>query len=70
MNKNEIREAIFAAAKDQGLTRYALAKRAGLTQSTLQRFEEPHWGTQIEMIEKILAAVNLELTLKKRSAPV
>lgn len=65
MNKNEIIAFIRSEIAQTGITNYELAKRSGLRESTLQRFNSDTWGQQIETLCKILAAIDLEIVIKK-----
>lgn len=66
MKKNDIIEAVRSAIEQQRLTRYQLAKKSGLRESTLQRLDSPEWGQQIETLCRIAEAVGMEVTIKKR----
>ena len=58
----ELRAAI-AQSEAAGVTRYAIAKRAGITPIMLTRIAEGLAGMKLETAEKIAGAVGLQLTL-------
>lgn len=58
----ELRQAI-AQAQRQGMTRYAIAKKAGITPIMLARIANGERGMKLETAEKIATALDLQLTL-------
>lgn len=63
MDKDQIIAAIREEILSQGLSNYELAKRSGLRESTLQRFNSPAWGQQIETLCKIAGALGLKMEI-------
>lgn len=53
---------IKARAKEQGLTATELARRAGMTKSSLSRLGREH-GARVDTIEALASVVGLSLTL-------
>lgn len=48
-------------AEKKGLTRYELAKRAGIQQSSLSRFVNRQESMKLEMLEKLCSALELQI---------
>ncbi len=65
MTSEELIKAIREEKIRTGITDYELAKRSGLRESTLQRFNNPDWGQQIETLCKIAKALGLKITVEK-----
>lgn len=59
---DELRQAIAKTEKG-GVTRYAIAKRAGITQIMLARIADGTRGMKLETAEKIADALDFQLTL-------
>ena len=58
----KLRDAI-AQAERGGMTRYAIAKRAGMAPIMLARIADGTRGMKLETAEKIAGAIGLQLTL-------
>jgi transcriptional regulator with XRE-family HTH domain len=61
-------EQLRRAIRDCGETRYALAKRTGIDQSTMSRFTTGNRGLSMEAIDSLFDALNLEIRPRKRKA--
>lgn len=57
-------ETIRARAKAQGLSGAELARRAGMTKSSLSRLGKEH-GARVDTIEALASVVGLTLTLSR-----
>ncbi len=55
---------ILSAIESSSLSRYEIAKRAGVTEASLSRFVNGKTTLSIESIEKIAPVLGLELVLK------
>ena len=49
-----------AARKSQGLTRYALALKAGLAQNAIRDMDEPDWSPSVNTVRKLERALGLD----------
>lgn len=52
-----------------GLTRYRIAKDAGISQSTLEYFMTGERSLRLETVDKLAKVLGLRLSRRKRSAP-
>ena len=59
-------EQLRRAIHDCGETRYALAQRTGIAQSTLTRFMNGTRGLSMEAIDGLFEALELEIKTHKR----
>jgi transcriptional regulator with XRE-family HTH domain len=62
-----ISQALRSTIRDQGLTAYAAAKRAGTSVDTVQRFLNKKRGLNLATVDKLAGA--LELTLCPEETP-
>ncbi|MBM4243615.1 MAG: helix-turn-helix domain-containing protein [Deltaproteobacteria bacterium] len=53
---------------EAGLTQAALARRAGVTQARIAQLESPDHGLKLETLERVAAALGLELEIAARRA--
>jgi hypothetical protein len=59
-------EQVRRAIRDCGETRYSLAKRIGIAQSTLSRFATGDRGLSMEALDRLFDALDLEIKPRKR----
>lgn len=59
---NTIAQRLYEARKDSGLTQAALADFAGLSESTIKRYEHGEGDMTIQTIFRIASALNLDLS--------
>lgn len=59
----EISELLRQAVRDSGLSELAIAKRAGIDQSQLNRFQRKERGLTLASASKVADALGLKLTL-------
>lgn len=60
--------ALYSAMRAQGVTRTALARRLGLSESVVRRLLDPDHRSHISRIEKALRAVGRRLAVEDRAA--
>ena len=61
-------EQLRRAIRDCGETRYALAQRTGIAQSTMSRFVTGNRGLSMEAIDRLFDALDLEIKPRNRKA--
>ena len=61
-------EQLRRAIRDCGETRYSLAKRTGIDQSTMSRFVTGNRGLSMEALDRLFDALDLEVKPRKRKA--
>lgn len=68
MTKREtFREQLRQAIRESGVSRYALSKRTGVSQSVLSRFlSDPAVGLSMSAVDRLCEALNLEVRPGKR----
>jgi transcriptional regulator with XRE-family HTH domain len=59
---SELRDAIRASAK----TRYRLAKETGISEGQLSRLMSGQGGLSIDALERLAAALGLDVTVRKQ----
>ena len=60
--------ALYSAMRAQGVTKTALARRLGLSESVVRRLLDPDHRSHISRIEKALRAVGRRLAVEDRAA--
>ena len=60
-------EQLRRVVRDCGETRYSLAKRMGIAQSTLTRFMNGDRGLSMEAIDRLFDALNLEIKPRRKA---
>ena len=63
---DDIRAAIWAEIIARGEPNHRVAKRAGISHVTLNRFMRNEGGMTIHSLVNVLAALGLEMTVKKK----
>jgi transcriptional regulator with XRE-family HTH domain len=66
--RETLTEQLKRAIRDCGETRYSLAQRTGIAQSTLSRFVTGNRGLSMEALERLFDALDLEVKPRKRKA--
>jgi HTH-type transcriptional regulator/antitoxin HipB len=66
-NAKQIGNEIRRQRKQMGLTQTTLAETAGLRQATISEIESGYPAARLETILSVLAALNLEFQITKRS---
>jgi transcriptional regulator with XRE-family HTH domain len=61
-------EQLRRAIRDCGETRYSLAQRTGIAQSTMSRFATGNRGLSMEAIDRLFDALDLEIKPRTRKA--
>lgn len=60
--------ALYSAMREQGVTKTALAKRLGLSESVVRRLLNPDHRSHINQVEKALRAVGRRLAVEDQAA--
>ena len=60
--------ALYSAMREQGVTKTALAKRLGLSESVIRRLLNPDHRSHISQVEKALRAVGRRLAVEDQAA--
>ena len=60
--------ALYSAMREQGITKTALAKRLGLSESVIRRLLNPDHRSHISQVEKALRAVGRRLAVEDQAA--
>lgn len=60
--------ALYSAMREQGVTKTALAKRLGLSESVIRRLLNPDHRSHISQVEKALRAVGRQLAVEDQAA--
>ncbi len=60
-------EQLRRVVSDCGETRYSLAKRTGIAQSTLTRFANGNRGLSMEAIDRLFDALELEVRPRRKA---
>ena len=60
---DQIRKAIDAS----GMSRYAICKAIGLSQSTMSRFMQGHGGLSVEMLDRIGELLALKIVTEEKA---
>ena len=60
--------ALYSAMREQGVTKTALAKRLGLSESVVRRLLNPDHRSHISQVEKALRAVGRRLAVEDQAA--
>ena len=60
---------LYTAMRDQGVTKRALAKRLGLSDTTVGRLTDPDHRSHIGLVSKALRAVGRGLVIEGRASP-
>ena len=63
----DIGHALREARRDRGWSQKELAERCGLWQETISKIERGAGGTKLDSLFDLLAALDLELTVRDRS---
>jgi transcriptional regulator with XRE-family HTH domain len=66
--RETLTEQLRRAIHDCGETRYSLAQRTGIAQSTLSRFVTGDRGLSMEALDRLFDALDLEVKSRKRKA--
>jgi transcriptional regulator with XRE-family HTH domain len=59
-------EGLRRAIRECGMTRYAISVRTGIDQAALSRFMKGERGLSLAAIDRLMAALNLEIRPRKR----
>jgi transcriptional regulator with XRE-family HTH domain len=64
-----IAEQLQNAIRDAGESRYSISKRTGISQAMLSRVLSGERGMRLEMIDRLMDGLGLEIVIRPRRKP-